>query len=467
MMMDMTKGKPWKLILTFSIPLLIGNIFQQLYSMVDTIIVGRFVSVEALAAVGSTGAMSFLIIGFVIGITSGFSVVCAQRFGAQDEDGVRRSVATSILLCVIFTILLTILSMVLAKPMLELMNTPTNIMEDASTYILIIYAGVGATMYYNMISGILRALGDSRTPLYFLVLSSILNVILDLIFIINFRMGATGAAYATVISQLAASILCTLYTMKRYPILKLHKQDFALDWTFTCSHLNLGLPMAFQFSVTAIGVMIVQGALNVFGSTVIAAYTAASKVEMLVTQPFATFGVTMATYCGQNRGANDWHRIRKGVSACVWMGLISVAIAASINIFLGHAFTSLFVSEGGEEVYAYSQLYLTTIAIFYPALCVLYILRNSLQGMGESFIPMMGGVAEFIARLVVCMIFPSVFGYFGVCLASPAAWLAADLPLIWKYVRLMKQHTIKEDVQITCVKDSEQLTMPAIDKQLL
>lgn len=235
MMMDMTKGKPWKLILTFSIPLLIGNIFQQLYSMVDTIIVGRFVSVSALAAVGSTGAMSFFILGFVIGITSGFSVVTAQRFGAQDEAGVRRSIATSIVLCILFTVILTILSMWAANPMLQLMNTPADIIEDASAYILIIYAGVGATMYYNMISGILRALGDSKTPLYFLILSSILNVILDLIFIINFHMGAVGAAYATVLSQLVASILCTFYTLKRYPILKLSRQDFVFDYSFICS----------------------------------------------------------------------------------------------------------------------------------------------------------------------------------------------------------------------------------------
>lgn len=457
MMMDMTKGKPWKLILTFSIPLLIGNIFQQLYSMVDTIIVGRFVSVSALAAVGSTGAMSFLILGFVIGITSGFSVVTAQRFGAQDEAGVRRSIATSIVLCVLFTVILTILSMWTANPMLQLMNTPADIIEDASAYILIIYAGVGATMYYNMISGILRALGDSKTPLYFLILSSILNVVLDLIFIINFHMGAVGAAYATVLSQLVASIFCTFYTLKRYPILKLSRQDFVFDYSFICSHLNLGLPMAFQFSVTAIGVMVLQGALNVFGSTVIAAYTAASKVEMLVTQPFATFGVTMATYCGQNRGANDWNRIRKGVRACVVMGLISVMVAAGINILFGHTFTSLFLSEGGEQVYTYSQLYLTTIAVFYPALCILFILRNSLQGMGESFMPMMGGVAEFIARLLVCMVLPSLIGYFGVCLASPAAWLAADIPLIWKYVTLMKQHPY----QIEHMRQMEVETSPA------
>lgn len=440
MMMDMTKGSPWKLILYFSLPLLLGNIFQQLYSMVDTIIVGRFVSVEALAAVGSTGAMSFLILGFAMGITSGFSVITAQRFGANDEDGVRHSVAMSILLCIAFTIILTTVAMLGAKPMLEFMNTPQDIMEDALQYILIIYGGLGATMYYNMISGILRALGDSKTPLYFLILSSILNVGLDLVLILGFSMGAAGAAYATVISQLVSALFCTLYTKKHYPLLSLKKQDFHFDWIFMCSHLNLGLPMALQFSVTAVGIMILQGALNVFGSTVIAAYTAASKVEMLVTQPFATLGVTMATYCGQNRGANDWHRIRQGMKSCIWMGVISCILASGINLFLGHGFTSLFLNQDSEVVYEYAQLYLTTIAVFYPALTLLYMLRNGLQGMGESFVPMMGGVAEFFARLLVCLWLPAYLGYFGVCLASPMAWLAADVPLLWKYRKLMKAH---------------------------
>ena len=438
MVKDMTKGTPWKLILSFSIPLLIGNIFQQLYSMVDTIIVGRFVSVEALAAVGSTGSMSFLILGFVMGITSGFSVITAQRFGANDEAGVRRSVAMSIELCVIATILLTILSVIGAEPMLRMMNTPANIFEDASTYITIIYAGLFASVYYNMISSIQRALGDSKTPLYFLFVSSVLNVILDLVFIIVFHMGAAGAAVATVISQFVSALLCTIYTAKRYSILKLKREDFRFDWLFACSHLNIGLPMAFQFSVTAVGVMVLQSALNVFGSTAIAAYTAASKVEMLVTQPFATFGVTMATYCGQNKGANDFGRIHTGMNSCVIMCMAACVIASLINVAGGHAFTQLFMSEANPEVFQYSQQYLNTIAVFYPALGLLYIYRNGLQGMGESLIPMLGGVVEFIARLVVCLLLPSVLGYTAICMASPAAWVATAALLLWKYVKVAR-----------------------------
>lgn len=443
MVQDMTKGKPWKLILAFSIPLLIGNVFQQLYSMVDTIIVGRFVSVEALAAVGSTGSMSFLILGFVMGITSGFSVITAQRFGARDEDGVRRSVAMSIVLCVAITILLTLLSVFGADPMLRLMNTPDNIFADASIYIKIIYAGLFASVYYNMISSILRALGDSKTPLYFLLVSSLLNVVLDLIFIINFHMGAAGAAVATVISQLVSAVLCTIYTAKRYHMLKLKREDFQFDWVFACSHLNIGLPMAFQFSVTAVGVMVLQSALNVFGSTAIAAYTAASKVEMLVTQPFATLGITMATYCGQNKGADSFERIHAGMNSCVIMCMITCVIASLINFFGGHAFTQLFMSGNDAEVFAYSQEYLNMIAVFYPALGILYIYRNGLQGMGESMVPMLGGVVEFVARLAVCILLPAYLGYTAICIASPAAWVATSVLLVWKYIKVVKVEKAK------------------------
>lgn len=448
MIQDMTKGTPWKLILSFSIPLLIGNIFQQLYSMVDTIIVGRFVSVEALAAVGSTGSMSFLVLGFVMGITSGFSVITAQRFGANDEDGVRRSVAISIELCLIATILLTIVSVLGADPMLRMMNTPANIFEDASLYITIIYAGLFASVYYNMVSSISRALGDSKTPLYFLLVSSILNVILDLVFIITFQMGAAGAAVATVISQLVSAVLCTIFMAKRYTILKLKKEDFRFDWLFACSHLNIGLPMAFQFSVTAVGIMVLQSALNVFGSTAIAAYTAASKVEMLVTQPFATLGVTMATYCGQNKGANDFQRIHKGMNSCLIMCLAACVIASFINIAGGHAFTQLFMSEADPAVFEYSQQYLNTIAVFYPALGLLYIYRNGLQGMGESMVPMLGGVVEFIARLAVCLLLPSMLGYTAICMASPAAWVATTVLLLWKYINIVK---VEKQKLATCI----------------
>lgn len=271
--------------------------------MADTIVVGRSIGVDALAAVGSTGAISFLVLGFVIGLTGGFSVVVAQKFGAGDEQEVRRAVAMSVYLSVLLTIVLTAVSVLCTRPLLNFMQTPANIYDDAYAYIVVIFAGTGATIFYNLLSGVLRALGDSRTPLYFLILSSVINVALDLVFILVFGMGVAGAAYATVAAQVLSGLLCLLYMAKKFPILRFHKSDWAWNGRLVVHHLRLGLPMAFQFSVTAIGVMILQGAINGFGSSVVAGYTAASKVEQLTTQPMMTFGITMATYGGQNLGA--------------------------------------------------------------------------------------------------------------------------------------------------------------------
>lgn len=432
---DMTAGSPAKLILFFSIPLLIGNIFQQFYSMADTIIVGRFVGVQALAAVGSTGSLSFLIMGFVMGICGGFSVIIAQKFGANDEDGVRKSAATSIILCLIITIILTIISVVSAKPLLHLMNTPDDIIGDATTYITIIYAGTFATIFYNMISSILRALGDSKTPLYFLIVSSILNVVLDLIFIINFSMGANGAAYATVISQAVSGLLCLIYTRKKYKILRLQKKDWIFDKRFAFKHLKIGIPMALQFSITAIGVMVLQSALNSFGSTIIAAYTASSKVEQLVTQPAITFGVTMATYSGQNLGAGKIDRIKEGVKKCTIISLIFSIIAGIVVVFFGKYFIELFISGDQANVIGYAQQYLHIIALFFPILSLLFIYRNTLQGIGDAFVPMMAGACELLARFVVAFTLPVLLGYTGICLASPLAWIAATIPLSITYFK--------------------------------
>lgn len=443
MVRDMTKGSPFKLLLMFSIPLLIGNLFQQLYSMVDTIIVGKCIGLEALAAVGSTGAISFLVIGFVQGVTSGFSIVTAQRFGAQDEEGVRKSVGISIILCVVITIVLTLISVVFTMPLLRLMKTPENIIHDAYIYIVIIFAGIGPAVYYNMIAGILRALGDSKTPLYFLGVSSALNIALDLILIIYFKMGVSGAAVATVVSQLISALLCTFYTAGKYTVLKLNKYDLQFDINNALLHLRVGLPMAFQFSITAVGVMIIQIAINSFGSDGVAAFTAASKVEMLVTQPFAALGTAIATYCGQNRGAGRMDRVRLGMRACLIMCAVACVISSSLNVFCGRFFTELFVDGAEEIVLSYSQRYLNILACFYPSLGILYVFRNALQGIGEALVPFFGGVAEFAARIAVANILPAIIGFTGVCLASPVAWVAAIIPLVARYIIIMRKEVKK------------------------
>lgn len=444
---DMTKGNPVKLILLFSIPLLIGNVFQQFYSMVDTIIVGRFVGVDALAAVGSTGSMVFLVNGFATGLTSGFAVLVSQKFGAKDENGLRKAVASAVTLTVISVIVVTLVSLIGAKPLLKLMNTPENIMGDAYTYIKIIYGGVVATVAYNLIASILRALGDSKTPLYFLIVSSVLNVILDLVFIINFKMGVAGAAYATIISQGISAILCLIYTYKKFIILRLKKEDFKVKRSYYHKHLKIGIPMALQFSITAIGIMTVQGALNVFGSIVIASYTAASKALQLVMQPAITFGVTMATYCGQNLGAKEYGRIKEGVKECTKISVITSIIAGAVLIFLGKYFVMMFITNPDAEILKYAQQVLDISAIFFIPLGLIFIYRNALQGIGDSFVPMMAGVYELVARAIVAFTLPKYLRFMGICLADPVAWFAAVIPLGITYFRrirsLLKHGNIK------------------------
>lgn len=445
---DMTTGSPVKLILFFSIPLLIGNIFQQFYSMVDTIIVGRFLGVKALAAVGSTGSMSFLILGFVLGLCSGFSVLISQKFGANDNEGLREAVASSIILSVIMAIIITIISIFTAKPLLHLMNTPNDIINDSYSYIVVIYAGTTAAFFYNMISSILRALGDSKTPLYFLIVSSILNIILDLVFIINFKMGVAGAAYATVIAQGVAGLLCLIYTSKKFPMLKLEKKHFIAGTKHFVNHLKIGIPMALQFSITALGVIILQAAINSFGSNVVAAHTAASKVEQLVMQPSITFGVTMATYCAQNLGAGNIERIKEGVKKCTMINIVIGLISGSILILFGEFFIKMFVSNADKSVIDTAKLYLTTVSIFFIPLSLIFVYRNTLQGMGYTFVPMMAGVYELLARTVVAFTLPAFIGYLGICIASPVAWFSASIPLAFDYRRkiniLLNDKTLAE-----------------------
>lgn len=432
---DMTTGNPVKLILYFSIPLLIGNIFQQFYSMVDTIIVGRFLGVNALAAVGSTGSLSFLVLGLVSGLTSGFSVLIAQRFGANDEEGIKKATGSSIILALIFTAIVTFVSLVLLKPLLSLMKTPLDIMDDAYSYIVVIFGGIFASFLYNLMAGILRAIGDSKTPLYFLIISSILNIILDLVFIVSFKMGVSGAAYATVISQFISGVLCVLYINKKFHILKLEKRHLKFDKEYILKHIKIALPMGIQTAIIAIGTIILQTAVNGFGSVYVAANTAANKVECLVMQPGISFGITMATYCAQNLGAGDFERIKDGVKKCALIN-IGIGIAAGIIlIFFGSYITKMFVSNSNPKVIEISQQYLTTVGLFFIPLNMIFIFKNALQGMGHTFVPMMSGIYELIARSIGAFAFSYFLGYIGTCLAGPFSWIAASIPLAIEYYK--------------------------------
>ncbi len=442
---DMTQGSPVKHILLFSIPLLIGNVFQQFYSMVDTIIVGRFVGVDALAAVGSTGSLVFLINGFALGLTSGFSVMVSQRFGANDEKGLRKAVSSSVVLCATLVVILTTISLIAAKPLLHLMNTPENIFNDAYTYVAIIFVGIITTVAYNMMASILRALGDSKSPLYFLIISSVLNIVLDLVFIINFNMGVGGAAWATIISQGVSAILCFIYILKKYAILKLSKKDYNVKKSMYIKHLKIGIPMALQFSITALGLVTVQGALNPLGSIYIAAYTASSKALQLVMQPAVTYGVTMATYCAQNLGAKRYDRIKDGVNKAIIISIITSIIAGFVLIAFGTQFVKLFIENPDASILSASKQVLDISGIFFIPLGLIFIYRNALQGIGESFVPMMAGVAELGARALVAFTLPAFWGFFGICLADPVAWIAASVPLTLYYHKTIKKLLAKYD----------------------
>ena len=443
MINDMTKGNPLKIFIFFTIPLLIGNVFQQLYSMVDTIIVGRFVGVEALAAVGSTGSMFFLVNGMILGLTSGFGVLVAQKFGAKDEVAIKKAVASNIILTLVLTVFITIIALLVKNPLLRMMNTPDNIFDDASTYITVIFAGIITQALYNMAAGILRALGDSKTPLYFLMVSSIVNVILDLVFIINFKMGVAGAAYATNIAQGFSAVLCLIYSYKKFQVLRLKKEDFKVELSYYIKHLKVGVPMGLQFSVTAVGIIIVQSAINVFGSTVIASYTASSKVLQLVMQPATSFGVTIANDAGQNLGAGRFDRIKSGMKIMNKVSIITSLLAGLVLIFLGKYFVRLFIENPTAEIFTYSQLVFNYSAVFFIPLGFIFVYRNVLQGMGESFMPMMAGVLELIARSIVAFTLPKYIGFTGICLSDPVAWISASVFLMITYYKKMKKIEIE------------------------
>lgn len=437
MMTDMTKGSPAKLILAFTIPILIGNLFQQFYSMVDTAIVGQFVGVGALAAVGATGGVIFLVQGFVNGLTHGFSVIVSQRYGANDELGIKKATATSIYLSAIATVVLTVICVLLAKPVLQLMNTPVDILEDATSYVTIFFGGLVSIIVYNLLASLLRAFGDSKTPLYFLILASITNIILDLVLIINFKMGVAGAAIATVVSQGLSGLLCYFYMIKKFDILTLKKEHFKYDPMLVKELMYVSLPMALQYAITAIGVMILQVAVNSFGSTTVAAFTAATKVEQLVVQPGIAIGMTMATYAAQNLGARRIDRVRQGARQSAWITIVTNALSSVIVIFLGGYIVQLFIPSANVEALPISMEYLKITAIFYPVLGLLFLYRFALQGLGNTVVPMFAGVMELVMRTIVAFTLPGLLGYQGVCLASPLAWIGATVWLIWSYFRII------------------------------
>lgn len=440
---DMTTGSPAKLIIRFMIPMFLGNLFQQFYNVVDSIVAGQFLGVQALAAIGSTGSLMFFVIGWLNGLTSGFAIMVSQCFGAKKEDRMRHYVAMSVYLSVAFALVMTIGLTLANEPILRLMNYSEEIMPEVKAYMGIIYAGLLVTVAYDALSAFLRALGDSRSPLYFLMISAGINVFLDIVFIVVMGMGVEGCAYATVIAQAISAFCCFIYIVKKYPILHLRKEDFRYSWNSVKKLLGLGIPMALQFSITAIGTIIVQGAVNVYGETYMAGFSAAGKLQNILGTVFVAFGATVATYVGQNRGAGRIDRVREGVRCTQYMILAWSVIAMILMFFFGKYMTCIFVNSSETDVLAVSVEYFHTVFWCYPFLGSIFLYRNTLQGMGYGLVPMMGGIFELAARIIIVLLVAGHTSFRGVCLADPAAWIAALIPLVPYYIYIMRKQKQK------------------------
>lgn len=427
---DLTVGSPMKLILGFAFPMFLGLLFQQFYSLVDTMIVGKYLGVDPFAGVGSTGSLNFIVIGFCMGLCSGFSVPISQRFGAKDFPLLRKMVTNSVWLCTFFSVVITTLMLLFCRPVLTWMNTPENIFEYAYIYIFIIFAGIPCTILYNMTAAILRALGDSKSPIIFLAISSAINIGLDLLLIIVFRMGVDGAALATVVSQGVSGVISIIYIKKKFDILAMEKGDWKLERHLAGKLTGVGIPMGLQYSITGIGSVILQTAVNGLGSIYVASMTAGSKINIFLACPFDALGQTMAPYAGQNIGARKLDRVGKGLRAACIIGFIVSGLMVIVVKLFGDQLTMLFLDEKDPVIMQNSTQFLIIVSAFYCLLTLVNTVRFTIQGMGFSSLAIIAGVMEMIARGIAGMLLVPAFGYLGACYSSPLAWLLADAFLI-------------------------------------
>ena len=426
---DLTEGEPAKLLFFFTLPLLAGNIFQQLYGFVDTLIVGRFLGVEALAAVGCTGPLMFLFLGFVMGMTGGLTIYTGQRFGAKDFEGIRKSVAACTVISIVSAIAMTIIGVLFCRTLLEFMNTPDVIIEGAYSFIVIIYGGMSGFVLLNLQSNLIRALGDSKMPTVIQASTLTLNIILEPIAIILLDGGIPGAALATIVSIVIGNIIFFVYIKRRVPILHTRQGDWNFDRKILWEHVRIGLPMGFQSSIIAIGAVVLQMALNGLGPTAVAAFAAAHRVDGIAVMPMMSFGVAIAAYTAQNFGAQKFDRIADGVKKCILMSCsFSVAVAV-FNILFGADIMKMFVGEGQEQIIEYGRQFLVITGVCYWILALLFIFRFTLQGLGQSFMPTVAGIIELVMRVFAALVLVDMFGYVGACLSSPLAWLGACIPL--------------------------------------
>jgi putative MATE family efflux protein len=447
---DMTRGRILPLIVKFTIPLLIGDVFQMLYNMVDTIIVGRFVGADALAAVGATGGLMYLINGFAIGITAGFTVLTAQRYGAGDDDGVKISFASGIELGLLLSLILTFVFYGFAPQILSLMNTPSAVFAMSLSYIRIICLGTVCTIFYNLLSAYLRALGNSRVPLYFLVFSACLNVVLDLFFILKFNAGVKGAADATVLSQGLSAVLCAFYIIRRVPLLIPRKTHWLPKRRVILFQIKMGLPMALQYAITDSGIMIMQAAINLFGPNAVASFTAASKIQNILMEGMIAMGQTMATFCGQNAGARKLDRILQGVKTAVIIEIIYSLVAMALMLLPLRTFMSLFFPSVKDlsTMMPWALTYAKISISCYIPLAMIFIFRSSMEGCGYAMLPLICGLTELAARASTAALGMHLHSYAVSCACDPAAWLLAGVMsifiFIWMYRDIEKKSKINK-----------------------
>ncbi len=437
----MTEGKPAFLILTFALPLMIGNVFQQLYTVVDTMVVGKALGVPALAAIGAADWMNWLMLGVIQGITQGFGILMAQAFGAGKYKELRQTVGCSAILSLLSSVLLLCAGQCIAHPVLSLLQTPPEIMDNALLYLRIMYLGVPIVMSYNLFATILRSLGDGRTPLLAMIAAAVVNILLDLLFVLVFGFGIGGAAAATLIAQLFSSLFC-LYRIRRIEVLSLCPADFCLQGHLPAKLLILGFPMAFQNAVISVGGMIVQFVVNGFGVIFIAGFTATNKLYGVLEVAATSYGYSMITYTGQNLGAGKITRIRKGMRAALTISLATSALIAAIMLLFGRAILSGFISGTPQEFELTLQVayrYLAVMSTFLPVLYILHVTRSTIQGMGNTVLPMVSGIAEFIMRAASAILLPAVVGESGIFYAEIMAWAGADLILVISYFVVIKK----------------------------
>lgn len=431
-MKNLTKGSPVKLILLFAIPLFIGQIFQLFYSLADTRIVGATLGEASLAAVGATSSVSDLMIQFMNGLTNGFSIIVATYFGAGNEKDLKKAAAGTFLLGTGIALLLTVPGILFLDPVLHFLNTPDKILAQSASYLRIIMIGLTASTLYNICAGILRAVGDSFTPLIFLMISSFLNILLDYIFIRGFHTGVTGAALATVISQIISAVLCFVYMNIRYPLLRLKKEDFRIPLRLLVRLLKTGISMAFMLSFVFFGTLALQTAINTFGNDIIVAHAAARKATGIFMLPFGVFGATLATYCGQNLGAGKPQRIKKGIIQTILLTWVWCALMILIIYTYAPGLIHMITASSNPEILNTASLYLKVNCLLYFVPAMIALLRNSMQGIGDTTTPVFSSIIELVGKVLIAFFLAPSIGYWGIIIAEPAVWCIMVIPLLVK-----------------------------------